>query len=284
MIEILGKNGAGKSYLANKLYGMGFKRSVNFTTRPKREGEVNGVDYFFIDNEEFERLIQQGFFVEYKERNGKYYGTPKDNISPQTILVAGDSSKFKHLIKDEIIPIFVNTSLPVRFERVKARNNGKQDLFERFHTENFLYLNNFNGLFIDNDKNDEASLNAMLEQINQNGGVNDVSKLKSNHEFIREWLDDFDQFNLHKHKDPMLMFLAYEEFVMRKATQMFKMTNPENEVFVQNFYMRQMSEFMRTYGMKFETREDEGFTVCFDGEPFKANFESEKLQRMYMEK
>lgn len=284
MIEILGKNGAGKSYLANKLYGMGFKRSVNFTTRPKREGEVNGVDYFFIDNEEFEKLIQEGFFVEYKERNGKYYGTPKENISPQTILVAGDSSKFKHLIQDDIIPIYINASLPVRFERVKARNNGKKDLFERFHGENFLYLDNFKGLFVDNDKSDESSLNSMLSQINQNGGVNDKSVLKNNHEFIREWLDEFDQFNVHKYKDPMLMFLAYEEFVMRKATQMFKMANPENEVFVQNFYMRQMSEFMRTYGMKFETREDEGFTVCFDGESFKADFESEKLQRMYMEK
>ena len=110
MIEILGKNGAGKSYLANKLYAMGFKRSVNFTTRPMREGEKNGIDYFFIDNREFEELIQQGYFAEYKQRNGCYYGTPKENISPQTILIAGDSSKFKHLIQDEIYPIFINSS------------------------------------------------------------------------------------------------------------------------------------------------------------------------------
>ena len=48
MIEIIGKNGAGKSYLANELYNFGFKRNVGYTTRPMRDGEINGVDYYFI--------------------------------------------------------------------------------------------------------------------------------------------------------------------------------------------------------------------------------------------
>ena len=46
------------------------------TTRQMREGEVNGVDYFFKTKEEFEALIQEDRFIEYAEYVGNYYGTP----------------------------------------------------------------------------------------------------------------------------------------------------------------------------------------------------------------
>ena len=62
MIEIIGKNGAGKSYLANKLYYLGFKRNVGYTTRPIRDGEIDGIDYFFITKEKFEEYIVNNDF------------------------------------------------------------------------------------------------------------------------------------------------------------------------------------------------------------------------------
>ena len=68
MIEIIGKNGAGKTYLANRLNQLGFQRVVGYTTRPMREGEINGVDYFFITKEEFEEHIRNNEFVDYKKR------------------------------------------------------------------------------------------------------------------------------------------------------------------------------------------------------------------------
>lgn len=97
MIEIIGKNGAGKSYLANKLYYLGFKRNVGYTTRPIRDGEIDGIDYFFITKEKFEEYIVNNDFVEYKIRNGFYYGILKNNISNNTILVSGDTKKLKKL-------------------------------------------------------------------------------------------------------------------------------------------------------------------------------------------
>ena len=63
MVALLGKNGAGKSYLANKLYYLGFKRNVGYTTRPIREGEIDGIDYFFITKEKFEEYIVNNDFV-----------------------------------------------------------------------------------------------------------------------------------------------------------------------------------------------------------------------------
>lgn len=53
-----------------------YKYSISMTTRQMREGEVNGVDYFFKTKEEFEALIQEDQFIEYAEYVGNYYGTP----------------------------------------------------------------------------------------------------------------------------------------------------------------------------------------------------------------
>jgi len=53
------------------------------TTRKPREGEVDGVDYFFVSREEFEERIKNNGFLEYAEFVGEYYGTPIDYIEKQ---------------------------------------------------------------------------------------------------------------------------------------------------------------------------------------------------------
>ncbi|GAA3323372.1 hypothetical protein GCM10020331_046980 [Ectobacillus funiculus] len=53
-----------------------FQYSVSATTRNPREGEVNGVDYFFKMREEFERMIANNELLEWAEFVGNYYGTP----------------------------------------------------------------------------------------------------------------------------------------------------------------------------------------------------------------
>lgn len=283
MIEILGKNGAGKSYLANKLYAMGFKRSVNFTTRPKRPNEVNGIDYFFIDNAEFESLIKEGFFIEFKQRNGCYYGTPKENISPETILIAGDSSKFKHLIQDEIFPIFINSSLASRYDRVKLRNTGANDVFARFHGENFMYLGNFKGVFVDNDKNDEKSMDELLAIIDKSGKITDRSKIKSNKEMITEWVNGFDKKELSKIDDSMKAFLMYEEYIMRKASLLFDLTDRKNDKQVFDYYMQNMVAFLDEFNMQYK-KLDDGFSIVFDGQEFHSDFQAESLSKIVKEK
>ncbi len=54
--------------------------SVSATTRPKRPGEVDGKDYFFLDRETFEKYIEQGKFLEYEQVHGNYYGTLKEVV------------------------------------------------------------------------------------------------------------------------------------------------------------------------------------------------------------
>ncbi|MBP3586276.1 MAG: guanylate kinase [Paludibacteraceae bacterium] len=76
-------SGAGKSTLVNYLLNQreDMELSISATTRSPRGNEVNGKEYYFITNDEFERLIQEDAFVEYENvYAGTYYGTLKSEI------------------------------------------------------------------------------------------------------------------------------------------------------------------------------------------------------------
>ena len=79
LIVLSSPSGAGKSTIARMLLEADEEvtMSVSATTRPKRPGEVEGVDYHFVDEAEFDRLIAAGEFVEWAPVFGFRYGTPK---------------------------------------------------------------------------------------------------------------------------------------------------------------------------------------------------------------
>ncbi|HRD56218.1 MAG TPA: guanylate kinase [Parachlamydiaceae bacterium] len=74
--------GTGKTTLVKKLLEEfpHVKATVSCTTRPPRKGEVEGVDYFFIERQAFEQKIKDGQFLEHVKLYGDYYGTSKDSI------------------------------------------------------------------------------------------------------------------------------------------------------------------------------------------------------------
>jgi len=77
ILVLSGPSGAGKSTIigaASSEIGE-YYFSISTTTRQKRMGEVDGVDYFFVEKENFEEDIKAGNFLEYAEVHGNYYGT-----------------------------------------------------------------------------------------------------------------------------------------------------------------------------------------------------------------
>lgn len=82
LVVLSGPSGCGKDTVLNRLCEMDrkFRPAVSATTRAPREGELEGVHYYFISKEEFERRIAEGDFVEYVQYNGNYYGTLKSEI------------------------------------------------------------------------------------------------------------------------------------------------------------------------------------------------------------
>ena len=81
-VAIVGGAGSGKSTLARLLVKKkGFEETVSYTTRPKRKGEEEGKDYYFLKSKnEFLKLVGFGEVAEYTEYNSNFYGTPSKYI------------------------------------------------------------------------------------------------------------------------------------------------------------------------------------------------------------
>lgn len=80
---ISGFSGAGKGTVVKEIfntYEKDYSLSISATTRKPREGEVDGVQYFFLDKEVFEKKIEENQFLEYARYVDNYYGTPKEFV------------------------------------------------------------------------------------------------------------------------------------------------------------------------------------------------------------
>lgn len=82
LIVISGPSGSGKGTIIKEVMKKipDLIYSVSYTTRPKREGEIEGKDYFFISKDEFEKLIDEDFFIEWAKVYDYYYGTGKEFV------------------------------------------------------------------------------------------------------------------------------------------------------------------------------------------------------------
>jgi guanylate kinase len=83
LIVLSGPSGVGKGTVRKEIFSQedtSFEYSISMTTRSPREGEIDGIDYFFKSREEFEQLIEQEKLLEYAEFVGNYYGTPVDYV------------------------------------------------------------------------------------------------------------------------------------------------------------------------------------------------------------
>ncbi|HCU88834.1 MAG TPA: guanylate kinase [Gammaproteobacteria bacterium] len=82
LLIISAPSGAGKTSLVHGVVKrmQNIAASISHTTRPRRPGETDGVDYFFITEPEFEKMIQEGEFLEYAQVFGNLYGTSRTQI------------------------------------------------------------------------------------------------------------------------------------------------------------------------------------------------------------
>jgi guanylate kinase len=89
VLVITGPSGVGKGTLIQRLLNElpGAELSVSATTRPPRDGEVNGRDYHFLAASEFERRVRRGEFVEHAEYAGNRYGTLRSELQRPARLI-----------------------------------------------------------------------------------------------------------------------------------------------------------------------------------------------------
>ncbi|MCJ7652616.1 MAG: guanylate kinase [Actinobacteria bacterium] len=133
---VAGPSGAGKDTLIRKALEMAenIHYSVSATTRPPREGEVEGRDYYFLSESEFDRLVAQGALLEWEEVFGNRYGTLKREVEKaaaygQNVLLELDvegALNVKSKIKDAVLIFIMPPSLKELESRLEKRKKDKE--------------------------------------------------------------------------------------------------------------------------------------------------------------
>ena len=131
LFVISGSSGVGKGTVIKEFLKKhpDFKLSVSCTTRGKRDGEVHGVNYFFLTPEEFQNCIKNNEFLEWAEFSGNYYGTKKSFVEQclengDNIILEIDTKgalNVKKLMPDAVL-IFI---MPPSFEELEKRLRGR---------------------------------------------------------------------------------------------------------------------------------------------------------------
>ena len=167
IICLLGASGSGKSTIENILSkDYGYEKIVSYTTRKQRTGEVNGKDYYFVDNEKFQATLNQGLFAEYDEYSqGRFYGTLKSDFRKGDKVVVLTPNGLRQLKKtcpdDDIFTILVTANLGTRFKRYidrcgveKFTFDDKNEISSRVERDfgMFLGLENEVDLVVDNSE------------------------------------------------------------------------------------------------------------------------------------
>ena len=130
LIIISGPSGVGKGtirrlVMRNKSLNLVY--SVSMTTRAKREKETDGVDYFLVNNDEFDKAIKEGNLLEWATFVGNRYGTPKDYVDKlrndgKNVLLEIEVEGTKQVMAKQkgsnVISIFL---IPPSFEDLEAR-------------------------------------------------------------------------------------------------------------------------------------------------------------------
>ena len=125
-IVLVGRAASGKDHARKILQSMGYPYQISYTTRPMRTGEVHAKDYYFIPEFKFLDLTKTGFFYEYVQFNGWYYGTSNAQMKSRDCIFimtpAGLSYMPKH-DRDDSLVVYFDMPEDVRRQRLALRSD-----------------------------------------------------------------------------------------------------------------------------------------------------------------
>lgn len=136
-------SGAGKTTIAYEFLKqyqdvLNISKIITYTSRQKRQGEIDGKDYYFVTTQDFEKLKDQGFFLETTQYADNYYGSPKSILSAlalgKSFIIVTDrpgALRFKKLTPSAILIWIYVRNLEVLHDRLMLRNSENAEQLEK---------------------------------------------------------------------------------------------------------------------------------------------------------
>ena len=141
LFVISGSSGVGKGTVIKEFMNMHpeFKLSISCTTRGMREGEADGVNYFFLSKEEFQKCIDNDEFLEWAEFSGNLYGTKKEFVkncleNGDNIILEIDSKgalNVKKIMPEAVLIFIAPPSIEELEHRLRGRNTETEEAIQK---------------------------------------------------------------------------------------------------------------------------------------------------------
>lgn len=188
---ISGFSGAGKGTIMNELIRQfPYFLSVSATTRPPREGEKDGHEYFFHTEEEFEHMIETGQLIEWAQYVGNYYGTPKEAVEQQLSdgkdVLLEIEMQGGMLVKEQFPQAVLIFITPPSYEELKKRLEGRgtessEEIAQRLARarQEVAYMDSYDYLVVNDDLG--KAVNRVNEII-----TNEHFRVSNNRDLIEE--------------------------------------------------------------------------------------------------
>ncbi len=138
LVVVSAPSGCGKDTIVNEVVKSNpdkYHISISKTTRPMREGEIEGINYYFVSKDEFEKNISDGEILEYTVYNDYYYGTPvsevKSNLEKGKIVIliieVEGGGNIKKLFPDACKIFIIPPSFEILERRLRNRGTDSED-------------------------------------------------------------------------------------------------------------------------------------------------------------
>jgi guanylate kinase len=196
LLVISGPSGAGKSSIVRELLKQipNAAFSVSTTTRQKREGEVDGVNYHFTDKESFQKDINEGAFLEWANVHGNFYGTSLKQIMKlldegKLVILDIDVQGYM-LLKEKLEPFITSVFLTTKSRedlktRLLLRQGDSEEVIEKRLENAFgemTYINHYKYLVINDDFK-----TALAQMLNIALAASSKRALTDTDKFIEAW-------------------------------------------------------------------------------------------------
>jgi guanylate kinase len=136
-ICIIGASASGKNVLLDYCIKAGLPYSPKITTRPKRNGETDGIDYIYTDNQDFEEMLMHGMIKTYQkffiDGDIWYYGISKENFDTNQVFIM-TPHEIKSLSKDDkdkCYIVYLDINEDIRKSRIEKRYDSNDSVMRR---------------------------------------------------------------------------------------------------------------------------------------------------------